>query len=173
MEIVVLPPKRKRFKKFLVKLVLFTLGRSIVSVSRFDSKVKTEIENWPENTSIIFKVLPNGPSMSLLCFNKKLYKKKVNEEEASIVIYFKNLESAFMALTAQLSTIDAFMQHRNLLKGDPAVAMSLVRCLNIVQTYLFPSLIAKRVIKRLPKIPWYRKYYGRIRVFTIGITLGI
>ncbi|MHA1331045.1 MAG: hypothetical protein ACTSR2_08215, partial [Candidatus Hodarchaeales archaeon] len=156
-----------------VKMVLFTLGRSISSISCFDSTVKSEIENWPDNTGIMFKVLPNGPSMSLVYRSKKLSYKKVPEEEASIIIYFKNLESAFMALTAQLSTIDAFMQHRNLLKGDPSIAMSLVRCLNIVQTYLFPRLIAKRVIKRVPKIPWYKRYYGRLRVFTVGITLGI
>ena len=97
---------------------------------------------------------------------------KVNEKEADILISVKNIEFAFKMITMRTGTIQAFMENRSTYKGDVPMALSLIRILNIVQFYLLPRIIAERVIKRLPKLKWSRRYYGRIRLYLIGIPLG-
>ena len=165
-------PRKKTFKVLIVKIIFWTLGRAIFSLSKFDTQFKAELQTWPSNTTIILFVLPHGPNLSLIYEDNQLKRKKVLEKDANLAIYIKNIEIAFLTLTAQMGTLDAFIQHRNLFRGDVPVAMSFIRCLNIVQSYLFPQFLVKRVIPRVPKIPRTRRYLGRIRVYLIGIPFG-
>ncbi|MFW9996838.1 MAG: hypothetical protein ACFFD4_32650 [Candidatus Odinarchaeota archaeon] len=165
-------PGKKRIKVFIIKLVMFILGRAIQSSSRFDRVVKEELTRWPEGHMLMFTVQPKGPSLALRT-EKGMLKKIKPAGEPDTVVFIKNVESAFLLMTAQLGTVQAFIEHRCSLKGDVTIAMSLIRCLNRTQTYLFPRLIARRVLKKPASIPWYRRYWGRIRIYSLGIPLGI
>ena len=166
-------PGRKRFKRLTVKIVFFILGRALQSASRFDSVIKDELKEWPRNYSIMYKVQPLGPSMMINKENGQLRKRTPSEKEASMVIYLKNIDFSFLLVTSQKSTVQAFLESAAYIKGDVPIAMSLIRILDRVQFYLFPRIIAKKVIKRLPRISMTRRYLGRLRLYLLGIPFGI
>lgn len=172
MQLEVVNPGRKRIKYLITKLMFFILAQTIQSASRFDPLIKEELKSWPEDFKVLMKVKENGPSLSVVNEKGMLKRKRVNETEADILISVKNIEFAFRMITMRAGTIQAFMENRSTYFGDVPMALSLIRILNVVQFYLLPRLIAGRVIKRLPKIKWPRRYYGRIRLYLIGIPLG-
>jgi aldehyde:ferredoxin oxidoreductase len=171
-----LKPRSKWFKDLVVSVVFFVLGRALQSLSRIDETIKKEVATWQVDTMTLFKVLPKGPRMA---FQKKsdgtlAYRgTKVGDDDATIIISFKNLECAFLMMTAQVGTARAYAEHRMSVKGDLSTAMSIIRCLNIVERYLFPTLIAKNVIKRLPPIPFYIRHLRRLWVYVSGVIFGL
>ena len=90
-----------------------------------------------------------------------------------MIIYLKNVDYTFLLMTSQKSTVQAFLESAAFVKGDVPIAMSLIRILDRVQFYLFPRIIAKRVIKRLPSISYSSRYLGRLRLYLLGIPFGI
>ncbi len=141
-----------RFKRSIVKFVLSLLGKAIQEVSKVDEEVKMEMRALPEGFVAMMKVLPSGPSMAVKKEGDRFHYlgSDYPEDKADLVVMFKNLESAFMVLTAQMSTHRAYAEHRISVKGDLVKAMIFTRCLNIVQAYLFPKFVAGIVLKRVP-----------------------
>jgi hypothetical protein len=166
-------PGYKRFKILIIKIVFFVLGRALQSASRFDSVIKEELMDWPDNLAILYKVQPIGPEMMICKENGKLKKRSPSEKEATMIIYLKNIDYTFLLMTAQKGTVQAFLESAAYVKGDIPIAMSLIRILDRVQCYLYPRIIAKRVIKRLPRISLPSRYLGRLRLYFLGIPLGI
>lgn len=169
-------PRRKRFKQLINQVVMFVLGRALQTASRYDSGLQLEAASWPEGFVFMFKVLPHGGTMAVgRGENGRLVYRGAhfNERKASVIINFKNVDAAFLTFTAQLGTDRAYAQHRMSAKGDLTYTMSVIRCLDIVETYLFPRLISKRILKRVPKIPGIKRHLIRLRIYFIGIPFGI
>jgi hypothetical protein len=82
--------------------------------------------------------------------NNMLYYCGKSEIDADLSIYFKNIEAALLVLMGKIGIGQAFAEHRFVVKGDIMESMSLVRCLNIVEAYLFPNFIAKKILKKVP-----------------------
>lgn len=155
-----------------VKIVLFVLGRGFQCLAARDAAIKKEVAGWEESFSIMFRILPRGPYMTLQKINGRMRYTGMQECNADLIINFKNLESAFMVFTAQLGTAQGYAQHRLSVEGDISRAMSLIRCLNIVEFYLFPALIARRILKRMPSMS-LKKFGLRIYVYLLGIPFGL
>ena len=146
--------KRKlevNLKETISKIVLFFLYRGINIVKKVDEEVLKEIASWNENIIIKIATYEDGPSIII----KKQQDKIIRIKEANkcdIEIVFKSLDAAFLVLTAREGISKAYAEHRFILKGDITKAMSLVRCIDIVETYLFPKVIAKNLVKTIKKI---------------------
>lgn len=167
-------PGNKGLKKAIINLVFTVLGRSFKTLSKYDSNIKKEIESWPKNFKILFKVQHFGPSLGLVKTSKNQIKpKNITEQQADLVIYFKNVDSAFMLMTAQIGTHQAYAQHRLRAKGNLLYSMSVIRCLNIAETYLFPSFIARKIIRDLPEIDRPKKYLLRMYLYLLTVPLGL
>lgn len=165
-------PGDKPVKTALVKTLLFVMGRGIPAIARLDDDVRKEVEQWDESFSIMFEVLPNGPYLSLKKKDGELHFEGLHKTDADLVITFKNVDSAFMVFTTQLSTPEAYAQHRMSVKGDLSMSMSLIRCLNIVQFLLFPRILAKRIIRRLPELT--PKRWGiRLYTYAVAVPMGV
>jgi aldehyde:ferredoxin oxidoreductase len=170
-----LKPRKGWFKQVVVSTFFFILGRAFQSLSRRDETLRREVASWPEETTVLFKVLPKGPRLAFKKVKDGILKylgSKVGEQDATLVINFKNLEAAFLMMTAQLGTARAYAEHRMSVRGDLPIALSNIRCLNVVERYLFPTFIAKNVVKRLPDIPARLRYPRRLWVYTMGILFG-
>ena len=138
-------------KKLIAKIVLFFLYRGFKVVYKIEPKVKKEIDNWEDGFGIKIITCANGPVLYMKKENGKLINVKDREEKAPIEIIFKNFESAFLLLTGRMGISKAYAQHRFLLKGNIMDAMSFVRCTDIVESYLFPKIITKRILKEVTK----------------------
>ena len=166
-------PPAKRIKKIMCSVLMFCLGRGFQTVSGFDPDVKKEIEAWDEGFRILFEVAPGGPYLNLRKDKGRIRFLGLRKADAELVIHFKNIDAAFMVLTAQSGTPRAFAEHRISVRGNLPEAMRLIRCLNYVQYYLFPAFIAGKVMKRLPPIPAGRLLSGRAYVYLFGVPLGL
>ena len=80
-------------------------------------------------------------------------KKKTMDKEqlADIEITFKSIDHAFFMMIGKEGVANAYARHRFTLKGDITKAISFVRCVDIIEAYLFPKLITKHILKQIPK----------------------
>lgn len=165
-------PGKKLFKNLVIKIVMFIMGRGMQSASKHDSDIKKEIESFPEGFRIAMKVLPNGSSLTVEKKGNNMKYLGSKNLGADLVINFKNSESAFMVFTAQMGTAKGFAEHRISVKGELSYAMTFTRCINILQGYLFIGIINKRIMKRLPPMP-FKKQLIRFVIYFLGIPFGI
>ena len=165
-------PGHKLFKTLVVKTVLFILGRSFHSASKLDPDIKNEIADWEEGFRFRMDVYPQGPGMSVEKWKGILKFRGFRPGSGDLIITFKSLESAFLLFTAQCGTCQGFAESRLIVNGDISRAMSLTRCLNVLQGYLFPSVISRLILKRLPPMPW-NKQLIRLYIYLLGIPFGV
>jgi hypothetical protein len=103
---------------------------------------------WRDNYSVLIKVEGNVPCLVMRKKNNVLSYCGKQEVNADLSIYFKNIEGALLVLTGRKGIDKAFAEHRFVVKGDIMESMSLVRCLNIVENYLFPKFITKNILRK-------------------------
>jgi hypothetical protein len=70
------------------------------------------------------------------------------DETATLLVTFKSVDGALPVLLGQKAILQAFAEHRATVRGDLALAMSLVRCLHVVEGYLFPDFMTRRILPR-------------------------
>ena len=169
-------PNRALVKVAVNNFMLFALGRAMQSLSHNDPLIQNEVRTWPENFSLVLGVPPKGNQMSVRSVgNGRLRSmgKQINPEDAEVSIQVKSVHSGFRMLTGQLGPDAAYAQHAMSAKGDLSYTVSVVRVLDIVEAYLFPSFIAKNLMKSLPPIPFWRKHLLRLKTYTLGLLFGI
>jgi hypothetical protein len=158
-------------KPLVVQTVFVVLGRAVQSASRHDPEIRKDIADWPDGFTIMFKVLPRGPCVVLEKRGAALDFVGLREKEADLTVFVKNVASAFLVFTAQMGTPQAYCEHRALLAGDISQGIRFIRAMSAVQCYLFPEVVARRVVKQVPPLTLERLGL-RIWIYTIGLALG-
>ncbi len=165
-------PGKKRFYTLVSGIVLFILGRGLSAASRLDSDVRREVNQWPEGFSFKMTIWPNGPSMAVRKVNGYLKSYKSPFAEEDVIIYFRNVDSAFLTFTAQISTPMAYAEHRIFAKGDLSMVMSFVRCLDVLEGHLFPRIINRLILRRKPRMG-LKKQLVRLYIYLVAIPFGL
>jgi len=168
--------KSKPLKKAVNRLVLFILGRSLQSLSRSDVVIQQEVRTWPAELSMVMLIQPDKGQMGVQRMSEgklKYLGSHTDPDKADVVIYIKNTEAAFKMLTGQLGTDVAYARHCIAARGDISLTVSITRVLNRVETYLFPAFLARRLVKRLPEIPFFQKQILRLKAYFLGIPFGL
>ena len=162
---------RKKIKNQIVKIVMFVLGRAFQAASRLDAVLQSEISPWKDGLVIKMQVLPMGPSMCLLKTNGRIKYIGSKSTIADLVINFKNIEAAFPVMAGLMGAELGFAQNRMIVNGDIPLAMSLIRCINRLDVFLFPRVITRRILKRVPPMG-LKEHLIRLRIYCTGIPLG-
>lgn len=145
--------KRKvviKIKKYISKIVLFFLFRGFKVTCKYDDVVKKEVESWNDGFTASINTGLEDANLIIKKENGKLVKLKI-AEKLDLEITFKSIDAAFLMFTGRLGVSKAYAEHRFTLKGEIGKAMSLVRCIDVVEAYLFPKLITKNILKEIPK----------------------
>lgn len=158
------------FKKITTEIGLWVLKRAAISLSHFNKEVKQELNAWPENFKVKVAVKGDGPGIAWIKTKTGLSATSL-KGDFDLEVYFKNLNTAFNVITTLSNVPEAFTQNRIQAFGYNPDSMILIRILNVVQAYLFPPILSKRVLKRVPKFSW-KQHLGRIRVYTLGLILA-
>lgn len=138
-------------RRALIYTVLCLLGRAFQAAVALDPYVRRETAEWPEGTTIALRGEPSGRAVLLGIRGGAFRWLGFGDGDgADLVISFKSTAAASRVLTGRIGIDRAFAEHRFTLKGDLALAMSLVRCLNAVEAHLFPAFISRRILKRMP-----------------------
>jgi hypothetical protein len=153
-------PKRKRLRKALAGVVLFFLGRGLVASARHDSRVREEISRWPDGTLVTIAVAPDGPRASWRYAGGRLsyLGGSAPTDRAALLVTYKSVDVALPVLLGRSGILEAFSEHRSTLAGDIGFGMSLVRCLHIVEGYLFPDVIAVPILPLPPRREVFRGF---------------
>ena len=169
-------PGKKWFKEITVNALFLFLGTAMEAAAAKDPDIKNEIDTWENGFTLMMNVLPHGPYMTFektddrLSFRGIKIKDKNNDireriakggavklrgaklRDVDVIVNFKNIECAFLTLTPQLSTPQAYAERRLLVKGDLVKVMSFSRCLNILLAHLYPKFIYASLVKRPPRM---------------------
>ena len=160
-----------KLKSMITSSGFFALKQATVSLSHFNKGLQEELNAWEDGYTIQLKVLPNGPAIAFEKVDGKLQTISPNKNHYSLVVVFKTEEIAYRIITTQNSVPQAFTQNRLMVYGSTADSMILIRILNIVQAYLFPPILSKRILKRVPKFN-LSQHIGRVRVYSLGLITG-
>lgn len=164
-------PKGKLLKKIYVAIMLWIVGRAIQAASRVDKEVKREFASLRDDFMLHMHVLPGGPGMIVGKDNKGRVKYmgwNTKGKKITLDMQIKNMDGAILMFTFQESTCVASCHNRLAVLGDVPDTCTVVRILNIVETYLLPKIITNLAVKRYPK--WsemnpFRKYIGRVLIY--------
>jgi len=146
------PVLQTKTKYALVDTTLMVIGAAFEVVSTRVPEFRAEISDWNEGRKCGVGVLPKGPFITLQKRHDKMIYLGKGKKDADVTFFFKNLDSAVMLFTAQMSAHQAAAESRILVDGVNSYAMELNRALAIVETYLFPGIILNRIFKRPPRL---------------------
>jgi len=138
----------KRGRKMLAAVVLQLLGRGLVAAARLDKRVRFEVASWPDPYTVTLMIAPWGPGVSWRRKGDTLACLGSTNVDCDLLVTFKSVDVALPTLLGAKGVLDALAEHRVMVKGDLTVAMVLVRCLNIVEGYLFPDIVTRRILPR-------------------------
>lgn len=138
--------RTKRGRKALAAVVYAVLGRGLVAAARLDERVRAEVAGWPDGTIVTLRIAPFGPQVSWRVAAGVLEHLGGGAADADLLVTFKSVDDALPLLLGMQGILAAFAEHRAIVRGDLAVAMSLVRCLHIVEGYLFPDIMTRRIL---------------------------
>ena len=165
-----LVPRRNKAKYMVVQAGFLALGRGLQSASHYEPDIVRELATWPEGYGFEMRVLPHGPSLRMRK-QQAVMQFDTTHEPAQLVVELKNLETAFQMITTQAGIPQVYAAHGIGVVGDIAKSMSLIRMINVVEAYLFPEILSKNILKRVPKMT-FGKHINRLRMLTIGMVLG-
>lgn len=131
-------------------LVLYVLYGGLCELYQTDSRIKEEMDRWPDGMTYGLKCSPKGPSLFFRKNEGKLMRLNPRIQRSyDTCITFKNIDAAFLVLTGRQGIAGAYAAHGFSLHGDIGTAMELTRCVDIVESYLFPKLMTKRILKEV------------------------
>jgi len=141
----------KQIKVLLVRIALWLLGRAMCACAALDSRAHAEVRGWEDGVRIAMQVGPRGPAMALEKRGNRLrYLGATGVNSADLLIHFKHVDAALPVLLGMASVARGWAERRMTMKGDLTFAMSVVRVMFLVEAYLFPGLITRRIMQRVP-----------------------
>jgi hypothetical protein len=165
-----------KIKEFVIKMSLFTFGVTFEMVSKHSEELQKEISNWEEGRAFSLGIVNGGPAMTVQKVNGRIKFLGMDHINPKLTIYFKNVEGALLVFTGQIGSHMAFIDHRAYLHGNLGEAVQTARAMNVVQKYLFPSLILNKTFKVPPTFTFSQLMLkGRIYltlVFGLALNLG-
>lgn len=131
-------------------LVLEVLFRSFRVLYRRDSRVHDEIVGWEDGLTLKLVCGPGGAALAVRKDAEHGVRRLRRAQRTQITMRFKSVEGAFRVLSGQLGVADAYAAHLFTLEGDIYQTMSFVRCVDYLESYLFPPFWSRRILKELP-----------------------
>ncbi len=160
-----------------VKTLMLVLGRALCATSRVDGEARAEVQGLPDDYLIEMVVAPGGAGFKVITQSDGTFKSANNiDRRADLSIRFKHLSHAFMVLSFQEGTAEAFAKDRMIADGELAHSIRLVRILNRMEALILPRWVAKRAVKRYPEnLGVAEKVFTAARIYVlvvIQITTG-
>ena len=146
-------------KRPYVALMMEVIGRALEASSQVDETIQKEVRRLPNGFVFDMRALPDGPCfvMQKVGDSGLKYLGKQSSLRSDTSLKFKHITHAFLVLSFQEGTAQAFANDRLLVDGEISHAMKLVRCLNRMESLILPKVIAERALKRYPTITIKRK----------------
>ncbi len=161
------PPRtpKQTTQHLICAVILKFLYHGLRILYRYDDRVRRDLDRIDTGTVIQLSCSSRGPSLKVISEEKALTVCSDRNLFPDIEIRFKDLSFAFAVFTGQTGIAESFSKHMMYVNGDFSKIMSLVRCMEQAERYLFPSFITRRILKTLlpKKISSIRLYMSIFR----------
>jgi hypothetical protein len=158
-------PPKKWLKTQITSLCLYYVGIGIETAYKNVPQVKADMDTLPEPFSFCMSV-PNGPSMLILKDKGKVeYVGEKGAYRADLEMVFKNIEYAYLTMTARMSIPDLVYHNRQVVIGDLNYMMMMIRVVNAAVAVLFPNVLLGFYIKEVPRLTM-RTMINRVKAHT-------
>ena len=142
----------RTFQQLLCGIVLQVLFRAIRVLSRCDSRIRQELLDLPQGQTVKLSVSPHEKSRSLsFTVSGGTVRKAPKSAAPDIHIVFKNEAMAFRVFTGRMGIAGAYAAHAFTLRGNINETMGIVRIVDMVEGYLFPRFMTRRILKETPQ----------------------
>ena len=153
-----------------VTIMMSIVSRGLSALTRIDEESIKEIKALPVNYIIEMMVL-NGPGFKIRTLGEgNLEVLNKTQCKVDLSIKLKHLSHAFLILSFQEGTTEAFSKDRMIIDGELSNAVRLVRLLNKLESIILPKFIAKRAVKRYPEnLGYIEKIIKAVRIYVLVI----
>lgn len=140
---------RRRVQACVVAFVLRVLHAALVVLGRRDSRAVLEFSRLPEGAAYSVVAAEGGPELHVQWRGGRLV--RLSEPAVgACVLRVKSMRDAFLMFTGQMGLAQAYARHAFSLRGDIAEVMRLARLVNLVEAYLFPRVMTRRMMTDVP-----------------------
>ena len=146
------------------RTVLAVLLRALRVLYREDSRIRTEIDSWPEGLTLKLKCGPGGAVLALQKRGTYGIRRLRAAQHTDITMNFKSVQGAFRVLSGQVGISEAYARHLFSLEGDIYQTMSFVRCVEYLEAYLFPEFMSRRILREVPP-----RQLGMLQVYALAM----
>ena len=149
-------------QKLIVGIVLRVVHAALVELYGIDSRVKAEFDALPERMSYAIATGHHAPTLFVRWKKGKLV--RLQQLHAAVcTLRVKSAAHSFQLFTGQMGLAQAYARHAFTMQGEIADVMKLARLVNIVEAYLFPKIITKRILTDIPALQANPlRVYGKI-----------
>lgn len=142
----------RTFQQIVCGIVLQVLYRAIRVLSHCDSRIRQELLELPQGQTVKLSVSPAAQSHSLsFTVSDGTIRRADKTVVPDIHITFKNEAMAFRVFTGRMGIAGAYAAHAFTLRGNINRTMGVVRIVDMVEGYLFPRFMTRRILKDTPK----------------------
>ena len=142
----------RRFQQIVCGIVFQVLFRAIRVLSHCDSRVKQELLQMPQGRTVGLAVSPDEKSPRLtFAVSGGTVRKVPRDLRPDIQIVFKNETMAFRVFTGRMGIAGAYAAHAFTLRGNINETMGIVRVVDLVEGYLFPKFMTRRILREVPE----------------------
>lgn len=152
----------RAIQSLVVAIVLRVVHAALVELRELDSRVAKEFERMPEGLSYAIRTGHSGPMLFVQWDGHEL--RRLAELPApSCSLRIKSMPLSFRLFTGQMGLAQAYARHAFTMGGEVADVMRLARLVNLVESYLFPKIITRRIMTDVPETEVnFLKAYARI-----------
>jgi aldehyde:ferredoxin oxidoreductase len=167
-------PGKNPIASLYIQVMMWIVGRAFTVAPSIDERFGLEMDTFPPGFIFGMRVWPDGPRMVLKkteIDKWQLLRRNRFFETVDLEIQFKSVTDALVVFTFKEHTARAFASNRMVVKGDLPFSLAVVRSLSLLEQYLLPRFLAKRAVKRIQPIPFFKKQLRRLILYT-RIVLG-
>lgn len=152
----------RAIQSLVVGIVLRVVHAALIELRALDSRVAKEFERMPEGLSYTIRTGYNGPVLHVKWKDGALLR-LAELPTASCSLRIKSMPLSFQLFTGQMGLAQAYARHAFTMGGEVADVMRLARLVNLVEAYLFPRIMTKRIMTDVPETEvCFLRAYGRI-----------
>lgn len=149
-----------------VTFMMWLIARLLQAASAADATIRREVADLPEGFSFSMRVRSGAPGLTMTKSGDRLaVARRASEIPTTLAFEFKHLAHAFLVLSFQESTPQAFANDRLSIDGEFTNAMKVLRCLNRMQALVLPRFVASRALKEYPAIGLAEKLTLAARIY--------
>ncbi len=152
----------RAIQSLVVGIVLRVVHAALVELRELDSRVAKEFERMPEGLSYAIQTGYQGPQL-FVRWNGQVLERLRDLHAPTCALRIKSMPLSFRLFTGQMGLAQAYARHAFTMGGEVGDVMRLARLVNLVEAYLFPKIITRRIMTDVPETEVsFLRAYGRI-----------